>query len=321
MVFGTPPALCQGAKKKAAAQPLIIVGGADWCHFCKELQQRLASDATVVPLSSRFKISFVNLEDKAQAAAFVKQFQLQETSLPTLVVATPEGRPVAVSFGSPQGDDLPELLQEALTKLQGGAIAAAPAEKTGKTKAKDKEKEPRPKKIAAKEIEKNSAATPQVEALREARKSLREKKTAEAVAVVAPFAGPERATGALGTLISSLEKEGHALSTSAREQLDKPDRVAVGAIALVKARRLYGQLPAVEKEINAGLEVVAKAPQGAEIRRQAEAVDKGRALDEAGDPAAAIEVYREVAAQFANTQVAAMATKRIEVLERTAKAK
>lgn len=304
-------------------------GWGEWCPFCKEVQQRLASDPTVVPLSNRFKITFVNVEDKARGPAFQKQFQLQQISLPTLVVATAKGRLVDVSFGAPQGKDLPEFLEEALTKMQangvGVPVAAAPADKAGmaraKAKDKEKEKEPRPKKVAAKEKEKNPEVEAQVEALREARKLLHEKKTAEAVEVVAPFVGPPRATGALGTFINSLEKEGHGQVASAREQLDKPDRIAIGAMALVKARRLYGKLPAVEKEIAAGLEVVTKAPQGENICKQAEAVDKGRAFDEAGDAAAAIEVYREVAAQYANSQVGAMAAKRVEVLERTAKAK
>ena len=90
-------------------------------------------------------------------------------------------------------------------------------------------------------------------------------------------------------------------------------------MALVKAQRLYGKLPTVRKEIDEGWEIVGKSPRGDEIRKQAEAVDKGRALDEAGQAAAALEVYRKVVALYPNTQVAAMASKRIEHLQQPAK--
>ena len=152
-------------------------------------------------------------------------------------------------------------------------------------------------------------------ALREARKLLREKKTAEAVAAVAPYADKPQPPQTLGSVIESFQKEGHNLVASAREQLEKQDRLVVGAIALVKTQRLYGKLPAVEKEIQAAFDLLAKAPQGKQIRTQAEALDKARTLDESGDTAAAIESYQHVAAKFANTQVATMATKRISILK------
>lgn len=292
-------------KKAASGTPMIVVGGASWCGYCKQLKERLASDPTVVPFSSRFLISHVDLEDKKQAAEFAKKFRLQEVSLPTMVIAAPDGTPVQVSLGSPQGKGLPQMLQQAMAKL--GMAAVAPADKDGKAK------EPRVQKNTVKE--KDPEIEARLVAMREARKLLREKKTAEAVAVVASYADQPRSADSLSSVLNSLEKEGHAQVASAREQMEKPDRLVVGAVALVKSQRLYGKLPAVEKEINSALEILAKDPHGKEIRKQAEAVDKGRALDEAGDASAAVEVYQDVVTQFANTQVASMAAKRIKLLK------
>jgi hypothetical protein len=305
-------------KKKGAAPPLIFVGGAEWCHYCKELQQRLASDPTVVPYSSHFRVTYVDLEKQGAEAEFAKRFGLQEVSLPTLVVAAPNGTPIAVRNGSPQGDALPRVLAQSLATL-GIKVdnAVAKSDTKGKTKEPERdEKEPRAKKAVAKEKEKDPDAEARLAAVREARKLLQEKKTADAVAVVAPFADMPRSSDQLGRFIASLEKEGRGMVASACHQLDKPELLAVGTVALVKARRLYGKLPAVQKEIDAGLEIIAKAPHGNEVFLQAEAVDKGRALDEAGEAAAALAVYRSVATQYANSPVAAMASKRIEHLQK-----
>ena len=314
-VFSSSPVVCLAAPKKkgTSGTPMIVVGGAAWCGYCKQLKERLATDPSVLPFSSRFRISHVDLEDKTEAANFAKKFRLQQVALPTLVVAAPDGTPVEVALGSPQGKALPNLLQQALMKMgmEAGPLAGQGIAKKDAVDKEVKEKEPRLAKRIAKQ--KDPEVEARLIALREARKLLREKKIAEAVAVVASYADQPR-SDALGSFISSLEKEGHGQVASAREQMEKQDRLVIGAVALVKSQRLYGKLPAIEKEIDSALELLAQAPQGKQIRQQAEAVDKGRALDEAGDSAAAIEIYQKVAATFANSQVASMAEKRIKIL-------
>ena len=300
MTFLTAPRTCWAApKKKPAANqlPQLVICASQHSEPCKNLQRRLASDPSVVPLAQRFRIFYFDVDNDPQRNAFVNQFEVKGLiEPPVLGFASPDGASIQVVRGAPQGEALPQLLTEVLTKWG-----------------------PKPDNPVVVKAKTPPAAEPRLVALREARKLLKEKRIAAAVEIVAPHVSTPRRSDLLESLIQTLEKQGREMAAAASESLKQPQGLAVGTVALVKAQRLYGKLPTVRKEIDEGWEIVGKSPRGDEIRKQAEAVDKGRALDEAGQAAAALEVYRKVVALYPNTQVAAMASKRIEHLQQPAK--
>jgi len=302
-LLGTPSA--QAAKKKPAARkPQMVVVVSEHSPECTHLKQRLSSEQDLLPLARHFNVTYVEVDNDPQRNMFVNQFGVRGLiTPPTLGFAGPDGTPVKVVPGLKQGDSLANHMREVLEQLgvdTKNPVNVPPA-KDAATDGTPSEKDAR------------------IAAVRDARKLLREKKTAEAVAVVAPFAVTPRPSDALSALITSLEKQGQAIVTSARQQVQQPEQLAVGTVAMVRARRLYGKLSAVRTDLDAVQDVVSKTPEGDATIQQAEALDKGRALDEAGETTAALETYREVVAKFPKTQVAEMAAKRIQQLQRSDK--
>jgi hypothetical protein len=311
LVLATPYATA--AKPKSAGKKLqLVIIVSQHVPECEQLKQRLTGEQDLTRLVSQFHVTYLDVDNDPQRNMFVNQFGVKGLiTPPVLGFAAPDGTPIKVAPGLPPGDALPKLLEEVLEKsgVRVDGRGEAPQQNV-------KQEQP-----AQGSGENNEASTKdaRVAAVREARRLLREKKTAEAVALVAPFAKSPRPADALTAMIASLEKQGKSVVQSAREQIAQEGRLAVGVFALVKAKRLYGQLPAVQTEIDLTEKLAAKAPQGDALLKQAAAVDKARAMEEAGETAAAMEAYRQVASQYPDTQIAAMAAKRIEHLQRAEK--
>jgi len=302
---GAPEGSAEGAKS-VAQRPTIIVGGTVDCPFCLQLKQRLAKEASLQPLVRQCNVRFVDIGNPLQAAAMSRQFGLERLAAPTMVIADASGKAVKVQYGMPVGDGLRMVLEGALAPL--GIHADAPA-----APDKDPVRKERPAQKSASDA-KDESAQAEIAALRQARKMLAEGKTAEAVAVVTPYAESAGKSDAMRNLIANLIGEGRKSIAAATRKIDTPAQAWVGAVSLVKARREYGALPALKPELTAAVTKLENR-EGGSLLQQAEALNRGRALDEGGEKDAAITTYRNVIAQFPNTPAAAMADKRIKQLQ------
>ncbi|MCE9547568.1 MAG: hypothetical protein K8T25_19030 [Planctomycetia bacterium] len=307
---------------KASTKPTIVVAGTNQCMYCLQLKKRLETDASIQSLVKQFNVMYVDITDPQNAKRFMEKFHLQQVSEPTLLIAGPDGATVSVNYGMPIGDGLPNVLNNALQKLGAGAAdgkvqLADNDSKPGKADLTKAEHTKPDRKTPAKEAkEKDPQASERITAAREARKLMREHKTAAAVAAVAPYLGEESRTDALSACIHSLEREGKTAIAAASAKLAEPDTQLLGALALVKAKRQYGELTSLSSELDTAFSALEKAPNGKTLREQAEAVDKGRALDEAGEKDPALEAYRQVITNFAHTPVAELAAARVAQLKK-----
>src|ERR1041384_3643487 len=87
------------AAPRGVARPMIVVGGATWCPYCMDLKKRLSTEAALQPLVRQYSVTFVDIDDKNRALLFAKKFGLAQVSIPTMVVATSDGKVLYVANG------------------------------------------------------------------------------------------------------------------------------------------------------------------------------------------------------------------------------
>lgn len=108
-------------KKKPAAdpRPQLVVCVSEHSPASKALQQRLSNDPDVTPLAKQFNVKYMDVDNDPQRNAFVNQFGVRGLiEPPVLGFAAADGEPLKVIRKDlPQGDGLPQLLQEVLAKL------------------------------------------------------------------------------------------------------------------------------------------------------------------------------------------------------------
>jgi len=299
----------EGAKPDTD-KPTIIVAGTVDCPFCLQLKQRLAMEPNLQPLVRQCNVRFIDIDNPVQAAAITRHFGLERLAKPTMVITDAAGKAVKVQYGMPVGQGLQIVLENALTPL--GINSDAPAKPEPKPDQQPERKQRPPRKKTNEP--KDEAAAEENAALRQARKLLTEGKTAEAVAIVAPYVAAQGKSEAMRNLVRKLVGDGQKAIASAAQKIETPGQAWVGSVGLVKARRVYGGLPTLEPELTAALAALEKV-EGGGLLQPAESLDQARALDEAGDKEAAVAAYQEVIAQHAKTPVAAMAEKRVKQLQ------
>ncbi|MCE9554284.1 MAG: thioredoxin family protein [Planctomycetes bacterium] len=329
-----------GKESGKVATVTLVVGGTNECPYCLQVKKRLAADPALKELVKHYRIAFVDISTQQAKSAFLKRFQVDKVSEPTLVFQHPDGSNIRVVHGSPQGDALQDFMEDALLTASGvtlpPAVAAknvgqsivkrphalieellkngtqAAGKKDGKPGVADAKKDKKEKKQQSGSGSADTAN--RVAAARDARKLLREQKVAEAVVAVADFVGQEPDNDPLAKLIESLTRDGKKAIDAASVKLKNEETRPIAAVALVKAKRQYGKLSSLDGDFDVAFTTLGKSPDGDKLKQQAEAVDKGRTLDEAGDKEAALKVYRQVIADFAGTPVAKLAATRVKQL-------
>jgi hypothetical protein len=230
----------------------------------------------------------------------MRALKLERAVAPMLLIYDFQGTQLGRVMGNPGLEKLAEHLETALGKLErpngnpdDGPAVDRPA--GGKTPS-----------IPADEM---------TIALRQARKFLRQKKTAEAVSVLAPHQDSDETSEAksyVKELIAKLEEEGIRQVSAARRKLETSGQEIYGAMALVKARRIYGALPSLTGRFDHLWGLLQESDGVAELLAQAEAVDECRVLDEAGETEEAVKAYRGVLAKYPGTGAAEVVQRRLE---------
>jgi thiol-disulfide isomerase/thioredoxin len=98
-------------KARAAHKPVMIDFWAQWCGWCHRLDKTTYVDPAVVKLSESFVAVKVNSEGEPRDVAVAIKYDV--SSLPTIMVISPEGRPIARVNGFVGPGQFPRVLEGA----------------------------------------------------------------------------------------------------------------------------------------------------------------------------------------------------------------
>jgi thioredoxin 1 len=98
-------------KARTSHKPVIVDFWAQWCGWCHRLDKTTYVDPAVVKLSEGFVAVKVNTEGDPRDTAVAIRYDV--SSLPTIMVISPEGRPVARVNGFVGPGQFPRLLEGA----------------------------------------------------------------------------------------------------------------------------------------------------------------------------------------------------------------
>ena len=98
-------------KARTSHKPVIVDFWAQWCGWCHRLDKTTYVDPAVVKLSEGFVAVKVNTEGDPRETAVAIRYDV--SSLPTIMVISPEGRPIARVNGFVGPGQFPRLLEGA----------------------------------------------------------------------------------------------------------------------------------------------------------------------------------------------------------------
>ena len=100
---------------KSEKRMLFIQFGREACSNCQALRGYVAQNEVRLP-KDKFIYVDLNCDDKATSAAFRKNFKVEGSTLPFVVVADAEGRQLVGRSGYGTPDDYKKLLRVAATR-------------------------------------------------------------------------------------------------------------------------------------------------------------------------------------------------------------
>ncbi len=103
------------AKAKAENKLLFLEMGREECENCQALRAMVAKQQVKLP-ESAFVYADVNIDDPAMRKAFMRKFKVIGSTLPFVVVASPDGRQLGAKAGPATAEDYGTLIEKARQK-------------------------------------------------------------------------------------------------------------------------------------------------------------------------------------------------------------
>ena len=100
----------------------------------------------------------------------------------------------------------------------------------------------------------------------------------------------------------------------ADEKLKSASDAIIGMVAIVRVERVYGALPEVKESVDDLLNPLRLSEEKSELVKQAEMIDKARALEEKKSLRTAINAYKNVVETYPDSRAAELCKLRIEQL-------
>jgi hypothetical protein len=278
---------------RGSEAPILALATSPYCPPCQRLKTRLETDDELQSLVEQYVAVHFDTKDPA-FAEWSRKYPPRSTMVPMLFIVSSSGQVLYNASGAPSGPRLPELLRRGLT--ENSRLAEA-------------------KKVAAdqrRQLTMNHAGT-----------LIEQRKYAEAIRALRPLWGrqgevqPRDDDGGqdtLAKLISRLQKLGQSDLARAQQYLADEQNRLFGLLALTKARRVFRDLPEISGQADELLDRVQQDPRLAGRLGQAELIDRGRAAEQAGDHAAAVEIYRQAVATYRGSLAERLCTVRIKQL-------
>lgn len=99
-------------KARAAGKPILVDFWAEWCHWCKRLDQTTYADRRVVRLSKGFVSVKVDTEGAPADVAVAARYDV--TTLPTILFLSSRGRPLVRINGFQGPGQFPSTMEAAI---------------------------------------------------------------------------------------------------------------------------------------------------------------------------------------------------------------
>ncbi len=243
---------------------------------------------------------YVAIELKVGSKDFqtwTQRYRPTGNGIPMLFIVASDGREVYNRSGAPQGPGLNRLLKQGIEDT--GGVKTVHTAKSRELEKRRATIVKRAKRMLG--LGDAAAATKLVATLWKDKEAL--EKNAESPSV-------KELTQLVSTLVDDAEKQ----VTQADEKLKSASDSIIGVVALVRVERVYGELPEVKESVDERLNPLRLSEEQSELVKQAEMVDRARALEEKKSLRTAISAYKKVVDAYPDSRAAELCKLRIEQL-------
>ena len=116
-------------------------------------------------------------------------------------------------------------------------------------------------------------------------------------------------------MAAELTTKGKKQLADAQKKVKDTNMAFEGLLEMVQANRHYGRLPDLRKPFNLALRGVRKDAKLRPLMLQANAVDRARGFEDAGNKRSALIAWKQVVEKYPNTAAAKIASERIKELD------
>jgi hypothetical protein len=277
-------------KAQADGKPLFVLATSRGCPPCSKLKYRLENERELRELLRRYTSIHLDIHS-ADFRTWSRTYRPRRSAVPMIFIVSSKGEVIYNDSGAPSGRQLPDLLKRGLRRND----------------SRVQEDRPEP-------------SGEQWRAVANAAELVDQAKYAGAIQVLAPYLSEPPAPSSpaaehddsLAAVTSRLVQMGRERLASGQRALEDERTRLHGMLAILKARRIFGTLPELKDPFEEACQRLHEDPRTSELVPQVEWIDRGRASEQSGDYAAAMETYRQVAETFPETLGARLCRLRVQ---------
>jgi hypothetical protein len=287
-------------RAREAGAPIFAMATSSYCAPCQMLKHRLQTEEELKGLISQYVGIHFDVGDPA-FRKWTSKYKPKNMAVPMVFIVTSKGELIYNESGAPDSPRMAQILREGLRRNAEQAKAANSSDGWKR----------------------------RTQAAREANELIEQGRYAAAIEVLKPYltaadsAHPPDAPADDDPVLPlqfRLQILGQEHLDGAQADLANDRRQIFGLLALVKTRRLFGELPGLGEKIDETTHQVWQNRQQVGWLEQVEMVDRGRAAEQAGDYGVAVNAYWKVLAEYPDSLTSRLCAARILQIgsERTA---